>query len=344
MQKTVGEIATLLGGTLYGNSEVIITDVKSAESAGPNHVTFAKGVYLEYIDKFNAGVILVDDYIENCEKNLIVVKDCRGAFGKLIEIFHPKKVVTPGIHPTAVIGENSKISESACIMAYSVIDNNVTIGDETIIYPYVYVGENTSIGKNCEINPGAVLHENTVIGNNVVIRAHSVIGGQGFGFSTDENGRHTHIRQLGKVVVKDDVELGAGTTIDNGAMNDTIIGRGTKIDNLVHLGHNVEVGEDCFIIAQTGIAGSTKIGNKCILAGQSGIVGHLKIADNVTIGAKSGVIGNISEAGFYAGFPAKKHAKWGRIEATLNHLPDMFKKLRKLDKKIIELENEFKNK
>lgn len=344
MQKTAGEIAKLLGGTLYGDAETVITDVKSAESAGPSHVTFAKGIYLEYIEQFNAGLILVDELIENCDKNLVVVKDCRGAFGKLIEIFHPQQSFNSGIHKSAVVSETAKISKNACIMAYAVIDDNVTIDDNTVIFPFVYIGKNSIIGKNCEINPSAVIHENTLIGNNVVIRAHAVIGGQGFGFSTDETGRHTHIRQLGKVVVGDDVEIGAGTTVDNGALNDTIIKRGTKIDNLVHLGHNVEVGEDCFIIAQTGIAGSTKIGNKCILAGQSGIVGHLKITDNVTIGAKSGVIGNISEPGFYTGFPAKKHSKWGRIEATLLHLPDMLKKVRKLEKKLAEIEKSFNDK
>ena len=343
MQKTVGEIAKLLGGTLYGNPDIIIKDVKSAESAGPEHATFAKGVYVEYINQFKAGVILVDSPIENCDKNLIVVRDCRGAFGKLIEIFHPEKTFAPQIHPTAVIGKNVKISESACIMAYTVIGDNVTVDEKTVIFPFVYIGENSVIGKNCEINPGAVIHENTVIGDKVVIRAHAVVGSQGFGFSTDENGHHTHIRQLGKIVVGDDVELGAGTTVDNGAINDTVIRRGTKIDNLVHLGHNVEVGEDCFIIAQTGVAGSTKIGNKCVLAGQSGVVGHVKIADNVTVGAKSAVIGNISESGFYVGFPAKKHAKWGRIEATLNKLPDILKKVRKLDKTVTEFENKLKN-
>lgn len=340
MKKTATEIASIIGGTLYGDGNIVIEDVHSAESAGPNHVTFARGEYVEHIEEMQAGVILVDELPEKYTKNIIVVSDCRRAFGQLIDIFHPETKYTPGIHPTAIVSESAQIGENVCIMAYAVIDENAIIGEGTVVFPYTYIGRNAVIGKYCELNPGSVVHENSVLGDRVVLRAHAVIGGQGFGFSTDEKGRHTHIRQLGKAIIGDDCEIGAGTAVDNGAMNDTIVGRGTKIDNLVHLGHNVNVGEDCFIIAQTGIAGSTIVGNRCILAGQTGISGHIHITDNVILGGKTGVISSIDKPGVYMGYPARTHAQWGRVEVMISHLPELNKKVRQLEKKLDQLVKE----
>ncbi|MEE3452128.1 UDP-3-O-(3-hydroxymyristoyl)glucosamine N-acyltransferase [Dialister sp.] len=340
MRKTAGELAQIVGGTLYGDESVLIDDVRSAESAGPSHVTFARGVYAEHIEEMQAGVILVDELPAHYTRNLIVVPDCRRSFGELVDFFHPENHVKPGIHPTAIVSDTAEIGKDVCIMAYSVIDDGVVIGDHTIIYPYTYIGKNAHIGEDCEINPGCVIHENTEIGSRVVLRAHAVIGGQGFGFSTDEQGHHHHIRQLGKAIIGDDCEIGAGSTIDNGALNDTVVGRGTKIDNLVHLGHNVQVGEDCFICAQTGVAGSTTIGSHCILAGQAGVNGHINITDNVVLGGKAGVIGSIKEPGVYIGYPARTHAQWGRVEVAVSHLPEMMKKLRLLEKKLAALEKE----
>lgn len=334
MKKTAAELAEIVHGVLHGDGSVIIDDVRSAESAGPSHVTFARGIYAEHIEEFKAGVILVDELPKGCTKNVIVVSDCRRAFGELIDLYHPENRFTPGIHPTAVISDTAVIGKDVCIMPYTVIDDGAVIGDGTIIYPYTYIGKNAVIGKNCELNPGSVVHENTVIGDRVVLRAHAVVGGQGFGFSTDENGHHHHIRQLGKVVIGNDCEVGAGTAIDNGALNDTSVGNGTKIDNLVHLGHNVQIGEDCFIIAQTGIAGSTTVGNHCILAGQTGVNGHVNITDNVVLGGKSGVIGNINEPGVYMGYPARTHAQWGRVEVAVSRLPELMKKIRVLERKL----------
>ena len=177
-----------------------------------------------------------------------------------------------------------------------------------------------------------------MIGKRFVARAHAVIGGEGFGFATQKDGRHERISQIGNVVIGDDVEVGAASAIDNGTMGSTVVKRGTKIDNLVHLGHNVEVGEDCFLIAQVGIAGSTKIGNRVILAGQTGCTGHITIADNVICAGKTGITGSIKEAGTYAGFPVRPHSEWLRMEATAGKLPEMYKKLKALEKRVKELE------
>lgn len=338
MEKTTAELAELVGGKLYGDPNHVITDVCSAESAGPGNVTFARGLYAEHIDEMKAGVILVDELPKNHTKNLIVVPDCRRAFGQLVALYHPETHYKPGIHPTAVISQTAKIGRDVCIMPYAVVDDGAVIGDRTVVFPYVYIGKNAKIGADCELNPGAVIHENSILGDRVVLRAHAVIGGQGFGFSTDKEGHHTHIRQLGRAVISDDVEIGAGSAVDNGALNDTIVHSGTKIDNLVHLGHNVEVGSDCFIIAQTGVAGSSKIGNHCILAGQTGVNGHISITDNVIIGGKSGVVGNVKKPGVYMGFPLKSHVQWGRTEVIISHLPELFKKVRKMENLISDFQ------
>ena len=196
MKKTAGELAEIVGGRLYGDSTVEIDDVRSAESAGPSHITFARGIYAEHIEEMKAGVILVDELPAHYTKNLIVVPDCRRSFGQLVDLYHPESRYTPGIHPTAVVSDKAVIGKDVCIMPYAVIDDGARIGDGTVIFPYTYVGKNAQIGKNCEINPGCVIHENSVLGDRVVLRAHAVVGGQGFGFSTDEKGHHHHIRQL----------------------------------------------------------------------------------------------------------------------------------------------------
>ena len=336
MEKTVSEIAAFVGGKFYGDGSVIIRDVKSAESAGPGDATFARGIYAEHIEEMQEGVILVDELPAKFTKNLIVVKDCRRSFGELIDLYHPEPKYTGDIHPTAIISDTAVVGHNVTVMPYAVIDDGAVIGDNTVIFPYVYIGKNVRVGVGCELNPGAVIHENSILGDRVVLRSHAVIGGQGFGFSTDKQGHHTHIRQLGKAVLKDDVEVGASSAVDNGAMNDTVIGRGTKIDNLVHLGHNVEVGEDCFIIAQVGIAGSTKIGNSCTLAGQTGITGHIHITDNVTLGGKTGVLGDIDKPGLYVGYPSRPHSVWGREQVMVTRLPDLMKRVKHLEKLLAE--------
>lgn len=341
MKKTVSEIADFVGGKLYGDGSLVIEDVRSAESAESMHVTFARGIYAEHIEEMQAGVILVDELPAHFTKNLIVVKDCRRSFGELIDLYHPEPEYTGTVHSTAVISDTAVLGKHVTVMAYAVIDDGAVIGDNTVIFPYVYIGKNAKVGSGCELNPGAVVHENSVLGDRVVLRAHAVIGGQGFGFSTDDQGRHTHIRQLGKTVLKDDVEVGASSAVDNGAMNDTVVGRGTKIDNLVHLGHNVEVGEDCFIIAQVGIAGSTKIGNSCTLAGQTGITGHIQIADHVTLGGKTGVLGDIDKPGVYVGYPCRPHSVWGREQVMITRLPDLIKRVKQLEK-ILDEKNDKK--
>lgn len=341
MKKTVQELAAILGGTVIGNGENLIEDVKGLAEAKVGDITFAVYPYTEYVPKVHAGAVIVSEAVPAGDNTLIIVENPRLAFSQLLVLFHPRQSVAAGIHATAVVDESAALGANAAIMAYAVIGKNVTIGDNCTIYPYVFIGDNVTIGAGTTIFPGAVIHENCVLGKNNVIRAHAVIGGEGFGFAT-KDGRHTRIPQIGNVVIGDDVEIGACTCIDNATLGSTTVARGTKIDNLVHLGHNVEIGEDCFIIAQTGIAGSTKAGNHVIFAGQTGCTGHVTIGDNAVFAGKSGIVGNMKGNQTYAGFPARPHIEWSRTQVYIKRLPEMAKKVKELERKLAELEQKTK--
>ena len=337
MKKTVKELAQFLGGTVIGDENREISDVKGLAEAGSDDISFAVEPYTEYLPQVHAGAVITEKEYPAGDNTLVFVENPRLAFSKLLELFHPRQSVKQGIHPMAVVDESAIIGENTAVMAYAVIGKNVRIGAGSVIYPYVFIGDNVTIGANAAIYPGAVIMENTVMGDNAIIRAHAVIGGEGFGFAT-KDGKHTRIPQIGNVTIGDDVEIGACTTIDNGTLGSTKVGRGTKIDNLVHLGHNVEIGEDCFVIAQTGIAGSTKVGNHVIFAGQTGCTGHITIGDNVTFAGKSGIVGNVASNTVNAGFPARPHIEWSRTQVYIKKLPDLAKTVKALEKRIAELE------
>lgn len=337
MKKTVRELAQLLNGSVVGDETREVSDVKGLAEAGVSDVTFAVDPYTEYLPQIHAGVIIVEKEVPAGDNTLIVVANPRLAFSQLLVLFHPRQSVVEGIHPTAVIGEDTQLGSGTAVMAYAVIGKNVQIGADCTIYPFVFIGDQVTIGSGSTIYPGAVIHENSVLGERAVIRAHAVIGGEGFGFATNE-GKHTRIPQIGNVAIGDDVEIGACTTIDNATLGSTKIGSGTKIDNLVHLGHNVEIGEDCFLIAQTGIAGSTKAGNHVIFAGQTGCTGHVTIGDNAVFAGKSGIVGNIKANTVNAGFPARPHIEWSRMQVHLKRLPEMAKTIKALEARLAALE------
>lgn len=343
MKKTVQELAAFLKGTLVGSGDAIIEDVKSLAEAGEKDITFAVDPYTEYLPQVHAGAVIVEKEVPAGDNTLIIVENPRLAFSQLLVLFHPRQSVTRGIHPTAIIDPSARIGDDVAVMPYAFIGKNVEIGRGVTIYPNVFIGDHVKIGDGTVLYPGAVIHENCVLGKRNVIRAHAVIGGEGFGFAT-EKGIHTRIPQIGNVILGDDVEIGACTCIDNATLGATKVGRGTKIDNLVHLGHNVEIGEDCFLIAQTGIAGSTKAGNHVIFAGQTGCTGHITIGDNAVFAGKSGITGNVKGNAIYAGFPARPHMEWSRTQVYLKHLPEMAKTVKALQKKIAELEKQLQDK
>ena len=341
MEKTVLELAQLIGGKVVGNESLVITETRGFEQAAPQSITFAIGEYVEHIGLCKAGVVILEQEAPNAPMTQIIVDNAKVAFAQVLQLFHPPVVIPREIHPTAIIGENVKLGDNIAIGAYCVINDNAVIGDNVTIRPYVYIGHNTRVGNDCDIYTGAVVHENCILGNRVVLRAKAVIGGEGFGFAT-ENGVHTHIPQVGNVILEDDVEIGSCTTIDNATMGSTLVRKGTKIDNLVHLGHNVEIGENCFLIAQVGIAGSTKCGNNVIFAGQTGCTGHITIGDNAKFAGKTGITGNVPADAVMAGYPMRPHKEWLKLSAYEHRLPEMVKTVKQLQKEIDALKAQLK--
>ncbi|MCE5286581.1 MAG: UDP-3-O-(3-hydroxymyristoyl)glucosamine N-acyltransferase [Pelosinus sp.] len=336
-QKRLAEIAEIIGGVLVGDGDTLIAGVTNIEDAGQNDITFAVPPHLEKAAAAEAGAVIVPADVESFAKPIIRVQNPRAAFAKLLEIFTPPVKVERGVHPTAVIGENVHLGENVAVMPYVVLADNVVLGDNCVLYPHVYVGEDSTIGNDTLIYANVTLRERSQIGSRVIIHSGASIGSDGFGFVTT-GGKHHKVPQVGNVVIEDDVEVGANTAIDRAATGSTIVRQGTKIDNLVHLAHNVVIGEDCFLVAQTGIAGSTKVGSHVTFAGQTGSTGHITIGDNCVFAARSGIIGNIDSGSFCAGFPARPHKEWLRSEAALRKVPDLLKKVRDLEKRLAEVE------
>ena len=317
MEFSAGQIAALLGGKLIGNANAMVSDVAPIESAQPHQLAFiTEEKYLPYLETTKAGVVLVTaSLMANTQANatLILVENARGAMGQLLKLV--SKAMNParqGIEQPCCIAEGVQVPEDAYIGAFAYIGKNVRLGKGVQIYPNTYIGDNVTIGDHTILYAGVKVYAHCVIGANCVLHAGVVVGSDGFGFEPDAQGVNQKIPQIGNVVIEDDGEIGANTTLDRAMMGSTIIRKNVKIDNLVQVAHNVEVGESTFLCAQVGIAGSTKIGKHCILAGQVGVAGHIEIADNCIFGAQTGVPGNIRKAGQYMGYPAIDAALWRR--------------------------------
>lgn len=325
----LGEIAKIVNGSIINFKEDIeIKGIKSIETAGENDLTFIRKA--KDIKDLKAGAILVESPIENIDIPQIVVEKPDIAFYKLIEIFYPDEKLESFISDKSIIGKNVEIGENSYISEYVYIKDNVKIGKNCKIYPFCYIGKNTQIGDNCILYPNVTVYKDTFIGNNVIIHSGAVIASDGFGYY-QEGLQRKKIKHIGKVIIEDDVEIGANTTIDRALVDETIIKKGTKIDNLVMIGHNCKIGENSVLVSQVGIAGSSKIGNNVILAGQVGVADHITIGDNVIVTAKSGVGSNLPSNGIYgSSLHAIEWKKWKRIMVILNKLPEILKKL-KLD-------------
>jgi UDP-3-O-[3-hydroxymyristoyl] glucosamine N-acyltransferase len=271
------------------------------------------------------------------DKPIIRVKNPKFAFAQALRVFAPEPKVFQGIHPTANIGVKTQLGKNVSVHANSVIGEGCSIGDNVVIFPFVFIGDGVHIGNDSVVYPQVTIHDRTEIGENVIIHSGTVIGTDGFGYMFIED-RHYKIPQIGRVIIGDDVEIGANVTIDRARTGTTRIGRGTKIDNLVHIGHNCNIGEHCVIVAQVGVSGSVDIGKGVILAGQVGVKDHVTIGDGAIVAANSGVIGNIAPGAFVSGHYARPHQQEMRAYATYQHLPDMAKQMRALESKIKSLE------
>lgn len=331
MEKSLKYIADLIDGMVKPEHEnLMITGLGNIDNAGSGDLIFAIGSHLDEAKQSKASAVIIPLEVENFPLPSIRTQDPKAAFAKLLEIFTPKLKIKTGISDKAHIGENVKIADNVTIMPFAVVDDNAEIESNVIIYPHVYIGQYAKIGENSVVYSNATVREYCQIGKNCVIHSSAVIGSDGFGFTT-KNGVHTKVPQVGNVIVEDDVEVGALVGIDRAAMGSTVIGRGTKIDNLVHIGHNCKIGANCLIVAQTGLSGSTIVGNNVTFGGQVGTSGHLSVGSNSVFAARTGISKSIPEGSFCAGFPIQSHSEWLKTQAAIRQLPELIKKVRKLE-------------
>ncbi|MCS1408515.1 MAG: UDP-3-O-acylglucosamine N-acyltransferase [Verrucomicrobia subdivision 3 bacterium] len=334
MRLTTGDIASRLGGSLVGDSELVITGVAAATEAQNGQITFAENdEHLKAALGGNASAVLVVRPDVSSPKALIHVANVRVGFAYLLELFHPEESAPPGIHPSAVVDSSARVDATALIGPGCIIERDVVVSAGAVLCGGNHVGAGCQIGAESKLFPNVVLYAGTVLGQRVRIQAGTVVGADGYGYVFD-GAKHRKIPQVGSVVLEDDVELGANVTIDRGALGQTVIGEGTKIDNLVQIAHNVVIGKHCIVVAQTGIAGSTTIGDSTVIAGQVGIAGHLKIGSKVAIAAQSGVMRDIPDGQKVFGSPSQGDREMKRQLLAIQQLPDLMKRFRQLEKKL----------
>ena len=332
MTFTTAEIAKHLQGEVLGDTTATLTGFAHATSAKPGDLTFAENEdYFALAEQSAATAIIADDRFKSTGKILIRVPNARVAFAKAMALFFPERTYAAGIHPTAVIAASAKVDTSAHIGPHCVVGERVRIGARAVLQAGNFVGDDSNLGDDVNLFPNVTIYPLTEIGQRVRIHAGTVIGSDGFGYVQD-SGIHLKVPQIGKVIIGDDVEIGANVTIDRGALGPTVIGKGTKIDNLVQIAHNVEIGEGSLVISQVGIAGSTKFGKYVILAGQAGFAGHLKIGDRVTVSAQSGVMHNIPDGETWLGTPAQPDKQVKRQMIAIQRLPELLKRVAELEK------------
>jgi UDP-3-O-[3-hydroxymyristoyl] glucosamine N-acyltransferase len=344
MKFTAEQIAGVLDGVVVGNPKAEVYKLSKIEEGSEGSISFlANPKYLHYIYTTQATITIVNNtFIPDAElaTTLIKVEDAYLSFTKLLEFYdQAKKGNKSGIEQPSYISESAKYGENFYLGSFSYISENVVLGENVNIYPNCYIGENVVMGNNVTIFAGAKIHSDTVIGNNCVIYSGAVIGADGFGFAPNEDGTYTKIPQIGNVVIEDNVDIGANTTIDKATMGSTIIRKGVKLDNQIQIGHNVEIGENTVIAAQTGIAGSTKIGNNGMIGGQVGIVGHLTIGSNVRIQAQSGVSRNVKDDEVLQGSPTFGYNDFSKSYVHFKNLPKIVNELEELKKQILNQKN-----
>jgi len=331
---TALQIADLIGGTVVGDGNIALRGFAPAGAAKPGDLTFAENdIYFARALQSAASAVLVDGQFESKEKALIKVANARVGFAKAMSLFFPERPFAPGIHPTAVIAPSAQIDVSVYVGPFCVVGENVRIGAGTVLQGSDHIGESVQIDEGCCLFPNVTLYPRTQLGRRVRIHAGTVVGSDGFGYVLD-NGSHRKIPQVGNVIVQDDVEIGANVTIDRGALGPTLIGRGTKIDNLVQIAHNVTIGEHSLVVAQAGVAGSTRLGNYVTLAGQVGLAGHLKIGSGVTVAAQSGVMHDIADGQKWFGTPAQPDRKMKRQLLAMQQLPELLRRVAELEKRL----------
>jgi UDP-3-O-[3-hydroxymyristoyl] glucosamine N-acyltransferase len=340
MTFTTAEIAKHLDGEVVGDATATLKGFAPADHAKPGDLTFAENEdYFARAEQSAATAIIADERFKSAKKILIRVPNARVAFGKAMALFFPERTYAVGIHPTAVIAPSAQVDATAHIGPHCIVGERVKIGARAVLQAGDVVGDDSRLADGVNLFPNVTLYPQTEIGARVRIHAGTVVGSDGFGYVQDR-GVHLKVPQIGNVIIGDDVEIGANVTIDRGALGPTVIGKGTKIDNLVQIAHNVEIGEGSLIIAQAGISGSTKLGKYVILAGQVGLAGHLKIGNQVIVAAKSGVMHDIPDGGKWLGIPAQPDKQTKRQMIAIQHLPDLIRRVAELERKLGEKSKE----
>ena len=338
MKFTAEQIAGILEGTVVGDPNIEVHKLSKIEEGTRGSLSFLSNLkYTPYIYTTEASVTIVNSDFQPekpISTTLIKVEDAYEGFSKLLEYYNQIKLNKFGIEQPSYISESTKISETVYVGAFAYIGNNVEIGENVKIFPNAYVGDNVKLGDNTVIFAGGKVYSDCIIGNSCVINSGAIIGADGFGFAPNKNGEYTKIPQIGNVILEDYVDIGAGTTIDRATMGSTIIRSGVKLDNQIQIAHNVEIGKNTVIAAQTGVAGSTKIGERCLIGGQVGIAGHLVIGNNVRVQAQSGIGRNIKDNEILQGSPAFGYADWNKSYVYFKNLPKLVKTINDIEKKV----------
>lgn len=339
---SLAEIARRVAGTLSGDGERVVCGVAPLESAGPADLSFVAGPrYLPYLQRTRAAAVLIPEALAGTVADgpaHIRVADAHAALARILPLLYPEEEPEAGVHPTAFIAAEVELAEGVSIGPYAVIGRGARIGARTRIGAHTVVGERCSVGAECVLHAQVTLYPGVELGRRCIVHSGARLGTDGFGFVFSE-GEHRKIPQIGGCRIGDDVEIGANSTIDRGSVGDTVVGSGTKIDNLVHLGHNVRVGRQVIIVAQTGVSGSTTIGDGAVLGGQAGIGGHLSIGPRARIGAQAGVMGNVGAGETVSGYPARPHREAMRAYAALFRLPDLLRRLREIERAVLGTED-----
>ncbi len=338
MQFTAEQIAGLLHGEVEGNAQVAVGDVAKIEEGRPGTLTFlANPVYTEYLYTTKASIAIVGADFKSAKDlpgtlTLVRVADPRAAFAKLLEIYEAHRFTKTGLEQPCHISPKATVAGDVYVGAFTYIGDGAVVAEGAKIYPGCYIGDGVRIGKGTRLHAGVKVYANCVIGANCILHGGVVIGADGFGFVPGAGGGHEKMPQIGNVVIEDDVEIGANTTVDRATLGHTVIRKGAKLDNLIQVGHNVEIGAHTVVVAQTGIAGSTRIGSHCLIGGQVGIVGHLHIGNRVKIAAQSGIGTNLPDDAVVQGSPAFGIGDYKRSYVLFRNLPDMKQRLDQLDK------------
>ena len=338
MKFTASQIAGILEGELEGNPDIAVDRLAKIEEGEQGSLTFlANPKYTQHIYTTKSSITIVNkDFVaeHDLSTTLIKVDDAYESFSKLLEYYNQVKNNKTGIESPSFISASTTYGEDCYIGAFAYIGENVVLGDKVKIYPNVYVGDNVRLGDNVIVFAGAKIYSESVIGNNCVIHSGVIVGSDGFGFTPNAEGEYKKVPQTGNVIIEDNVDIGAGTTIDRATLGSTIIRKGVKLDNQIQIAHNVEIGEHTVIAAQTGVAGSTKIGKHCMIGGQVGIVGHITIGDNVRIQAQSGIGRNIKTGEVIQGSPALTYGDYNKSYVHFKNLPKIINRINEIEKKI----------